>query len=343
MARKIFENPAIAKLRAGDGFYVVRDEALDYFATLPESIRSIMGVIDLFTGSIAVSVGSNALTIALKQADGTDPTADEPVYVSFRASTLTDGKQVIRAVTSALSLTIPSGATFGFTSAVADNIYVYLIDNAGTVELAASTEALWDEGLLWDTTVMNTSSDSRIVLYSASARSAVAVHAVTRLRVTEATAGTWATAPAVVAPLPFDQSGVVTGSASGVALSTGTDASICSIVVPPGKWRISGGCSFTPQTTTAITALTFGVSNTNNAMSGVASFGLPNATGECNQRIPILATTVTQGTTAPIGQPLQSYVENFDVATTLYFVMSANFSGGSLTARAWIQAQRVTR
>jgi hypothetical protein len=155
---------------------------------------------------LAASVSGNALTFALKTKAGTDPSASDPVKVAFRSATLTDGAYVVRSITAALSLTISAGSTLGTANNVAARLRAYLIDNAGTVEMAAyhaqgsnSLLAL-DESALHFTTAEGGAggADSAQVLYSASARSSVAVRELGFCEITEATAGTWATAPAKV-------------------------------------------------------------------------------------------------------------------------------------------------
>jgi hypothetical protein len=141
---------------------------------------------------IATSVGSSELTIALKQADAsTNPTGGSPVKIAFRSSTAGTGSLITRSATAATSVVVPSGATLGHASATASYIYVYAIDNAGTVELAVSS-IYKDELTLHNTTAISSSSDAD-GFYSTSARTGVAVRLIGRLTITEATAGTWAT------------------------------------------------------------------------------------------------------------------------------------------------------
>jgi len=145
---------------------------------------------------IAASVATSALTIALKQADGsTNPaTTTGAVRIYFRSATLTTGSLTERTVTGALSVVVPSGATLGHNDALADYIYVYAIDNAGTVELAVSSSSHWDEGSRVSTTAIDTNSDDAATMYSTSARTNVACRLIGRLLSTQTTAGTWASA-----------------------------------------------------------------------------------------------------------------------------------------------------
>lgn len=146
---------------------------------------------------LATSVGSSALTIALKQADGTtDPsTGASAIKVGMRSSTLTSGRYNQRSATAATSLVISSGSTLGQISTLPARLYIYLIDNAGTLELAVS-QKLFPETQLISTTAEGGAgaADSATVMYSTTARSSVPFRLVGILDNTQTTAGTWASA-----------------------------------------------------------------------------------------------------------------------------------------------------
>lgn len=152
--------------------------------------------------AVASSVGASALTVALKNKAGNDPSGADPVLISFRHSTADNGTFTVRTVNSSLSVVAPSGATLGFTNAIQGTVWVYALDNSGTVELAVSGGMLFDEGSVQSTTAISAASDSQTVLYSTIARSNVPIRLIGRLFATEATAGTWATSPSEVATKP---------------------------------------------------------------------------------------------------------------------------------------------
>jgi hypothetical protein len=87
--------------------------------------------------SLAVSAAASALTIALKTANGSDPTTVDRVTIPFRSATGTTGTPVIRQVTAASSLVLSSGSTLGVTSTTAFRIWVVVFDDAGTLRLGA--------------------------------------------------------------------------------------------------------------------------------------------------------------------------------------------------------------
>lgn len=139
---------------------------------------------------VTASVAANALTLGLNA-----------TALDFRSATLTTGVPNARDVPSAISLVVPSGATLGTVNATAARLALLAIDNAGTVELAVVNLAggnNLDETTLISTTSISTSADSSNVIYSTTARTSVPFRVVGFIDITEATAGTWATAPTLV-------------------------------------------------------------------------------------------------------------------------------------------------
>ena len=194
-----------------------------YTLTLPTSAGSAgNGISNLGSGSLAflpqnssdainlglaASVGSSALTVNLKGADGNAPSSTNPVYITFRNATSATGTPVTRAVTGALSVVVSSGSTLGHASgSVTQYVYVYAIDNAGTVELAVSGQKFFDEGAVISTTAEGGAgaADSGNVLYSTTARSNVAIRLIGRLKSVQATAGTWASSISEISLAPFE-------------------------------------------------------------------------------------------------------------------------------------------
>lgn len=191
-------------------------------ASAPDSSYEISNL------GLAASVAGNALTVALKQANGSDASSGaSAVKIGFRNSTATTGQYTQRSVTGALSVVVSSGSTLGHSSAVNQYVYVYAIDNAGTVELAVAGSRLADEGALISTTADGGAgaADSKTTFYSTTARSNVAVRLIGRMKSSQTTAGTWATAISEVSLTPFwepiPRSSVVCHTTNGEG-STGT-------------------------------------------------------------------------------------------------------------------------
>ena len=143
---------------------------------------------------ITASVGASALTCTLN-----------PTILNFRNTPLTSGTINTRTVATAISLVVPSTATLGCLSSSAqyttDRLILIAIDNAGTVELAVVNIAggnNLDETTLISTTAISTASDLDDVVYSTTARTSLPFRVVGYVESTQATAGTWATAPSTI-------------------------------------------------------------------------------------------------------------------------------------------------
>lgn len=139
---------------------------------------------------ITATAGASALTVTLN-----------PCALVFRSSPLTSGTTATRTVSAAISVVIPVTATLGTVSAVQSRIVVLAIDNAGTVELAVvniSGGSVLDETTLITTTAIAAASNSATAYYSTSARTSVAYRVVGYVESTQATAGTWLTAPSTI-------------------------------------------------------------------------------------------------------------------------------------------------
>lgn len=108
---------------------------------------------------IAVSQASGAMTVALKQLDGTtDPAGSGPVAFPMRNALASVGGLVARSVTSALALVLPLQTTFNQLTGQNNNMWVYLVDSdgAGTMKLGVSPVTYDDTKLLSTTAASQT-------------------------------------------------------------------------------------------------------------------------------------------------------------------------------------------
>ena len=138
---------------------------------------------------VSASTASNALTVGFSAG-----------RLLFRSSTLSSGAKNLRDF-SAQSLVVPSGATLGTVSGVASRIVILALDVSGSVEPAVVNLAggvNLDESGVISTTAISASATSASVIYSSVARSNVPYRVVGFVDSTQATAGTWATAPSLV-------------------------------------------------------------------------------------------------------------------------------------------------
>jgi hypothetical protein len=138
---------------------------------------------------ISASVASSALTITASA-----------LTLDFRSTTLSSGTVTTVTGTPA-SLVVPSTATLGTVNAVQSRLVVIALNNAGTIELAVvniSGGNNLDETTLLTTTAIAAASNSASTVYSTTARTSVAYRVIGYIESTQATAGTWATAPSTI-------------------------------------------------------------------------------------------------------------------------------------------------
>ncbi len=211
----------------------------------------------LLNYSLVASVGSSALTIALKNAVGNNPSSAAPVKFNFRAATAADGDTDTVSHAAALSTVISSGSTAGHVNGIADWLYIYAINNAGALELAWSSSPSWDEGSRQTTVAEGGAgaADARNVLYSTTQRTNVAVRLIGRMKSTQSTAGTWAAVPTEISLPPFNKEYpdvciVSDHRTSGTSLSTATpgiNTRVLNTIDNPKPWLSLGSNQITLQ------------------------------------------------------------------------------------------------
>ena len=150
---------------------------------------SILGGTDKIQ-PITASAASSALTITLS-----------PTVLDFRSATIGSGTVTTVSNAAAISVVVPSTATLGTVNAVQSRLVVLAINNAGTMELAVTNISggsdLSETGVI-STTLIAAASNSATLYYSTTARTSVAYRVVGYVESTQATAGTWATAPSTI-------------------------------------------------------------------------------------------------------------------------------------------------
>lgn len=189
---------------SGTAVFGVTPAAEDLVATTANGFNQAA----LVNGTLSASVSGNALTIAVKTLAGADPSTNDPVLIAFRSATATSGTYVLREITGALSVTVPSGQAVGTSNNVPFRFWVNAIDNSGTVELAvincvvggSSPTQIYPlaEQSLISTTAIATAPNAA-VFYSTAARSNKAYRVIGFVEYSSglATAGTYGSAPSI--------------------------------------------------------------------------------------------------------------------------------------------------
>jgi hypothetical protein len=154
---------------------------------------------------LQATASAGALTVALKQADGTtNPLAGDVnlTEIAFRADPITVGGQALVEFDAALSLVIPSTATLGQVSGANARVFVYAYYD-GTDKGLAVAARLLDEDQLWSTTAIGTGSDSVDGIYADDIYTDASLRLIGEVQINPiTTAGTW-TSPTRVTPFQF--------------------------------------------------------------------------------------------------------------------------------------------
>jgi hypothetical protein len=224
---KVIVGPVSGRVHCnGSAFYTEGFVSASTFTTTAPRVLENLG--------LAVTMAANAVTIALKGADGNDPSASNKVGIGFRHATLTNGQASKVEVVAATSTTISSGSTGGSVSAEASRVWIAAINNSGAVELAWSIRRSGksvlpvDEGAVISTTAEGGAggADTVATWYSTTARSNVPFTILGYFDSTQATAGTWASNPTSVVTNPSNRPGDTLQSVvvptTGVATGTTT-------------------------------------------------------------------------------------------------------------------------
>ncbi len=233
---------------------------------------------------LAATVAANALTINLKQNDGsTAPAAGAgAIQVAFRSATASTGAYSLISATAATSLVVPSGATLGQVSGLNQYVWVYALNNAGTIELAVSGVQLFDDYSIQSTTTIGAGSTSGSVLYSTTGRSNVPIRLIGRMLVNEATAGTWASGPLEVALASGKQPVTTTdeiaytptftnlGTVTGIAITSGRVGDKLHI---HGTFSVGTGAGAAAQMTLGYNGTSANVTSDANKLSGTQMVG----------------------------------------------------------------------
>jgi hypothetical protein len=146
------------------------------------------------------SVSANTLTIAIKDANGNDPSPASPVIYTVSAG----GNSVPRAITGPLSITVPSGGSLGTVNGQGNRIWVGIFDNGGASVLAVynslsgTSIVAWDETSQPTVTSVSAGSTSAQTWYGSVGLTGKAFRILGYVESTQATAGTWASTPSKI-------------------------------------------------------------------------------------------------------------------------------------------------
>lgn len=210
---------------------------------------------------LSASVSGGNLTINLKQKDGTsNPTTGAgSTIISFR-DVATNGQFIRRTVTGPVSITVLSstGRNLGYLANTNQYIYVWAIDNGGTVVLGTSGSQIFDDNIV----VNNLNSFANAVFFAQSGVAIItdsstgallnkAVRLIGRVLINEPSSTNWTVAPSDIQLMPFkstpdfiNQTSAVKTPSAGGGGSQYPQMVNGSVTLTPGIWELRGILAF---------------------------------------------------------------------------------------------------
>jgi hypothetical protein len=218
---------AIATVNAGSVTAITITNPGKNFTSVPTVVLTGGGG----TGASATAVISNPSTL-------------DPVIVTLRSATDSSGAVDVVKITSATSITVPDTATLGTVNATLSRIWVSLFNNSGTAVLGVtniSGDYIYGDDIIASGTAISTASDNVNVNYTSTGITSKAMRVLGYIESTQATAGTWATAPSRVAneSAVYYQSLVKPTITLGTVIATTSGTNVDITGIPAGTKRVT--------------------------------------------------------------------------------------------------------
>ena len=177
------------------------------------SVPFAMSGSPLINGSVSLSVAASALTITILGHDGAAISASNPVFVRMPQGNPLDGTYTLRKTISALSMTVSLGSTLGTANGATTPLYVYILDNAGTPELAISATYYGQQSVRSTTTEGGAGgADTFTTIYSTTGRTSVPIVPVLKWDCAQTSAGVWLSVTGEKQLAPGDRGWMTFGS-----------------------------------------------------------------------------------------------------------------------------------
>lgn len=199
--------------------------------------------------TITASASAGALTIALKDNTGADPSAASPCIVNFRNVTGTTGATTPLKITAATSFVISSGSNYGISNSTAFRLWVVIFNDGGTARLGAinasagSTIYPLREDVPISSTAEGGTANSPGVIYTGTAVTSKSMRIVGYLEWSPsglASAGTWTTTNFIY-NVPMTRGVRLPGEVVQGPITSATSTSATISTITPTTSNLAGG------------------------------------------------------------------------------------------------------
>jgi hypothetical protein len=192
----VVESGATARDSLGIVASVAPDAAGDFVvgetASNSISVPIAFGGSPIVNGRVTLSVAASALTVTVNGMNDAALSTSNALFACMPQGNPLDGTYVVRKATANLTLVVSLGSTLGHANGATTPIYVYLLDNAGTLELGVSGSYFGDKSVQSTTTEGGAGgADSATVVYSTTGRTSVPIVPILRWDGAQTSAGVW--------------------------------------------------------------------------------------------------------------------------------------------------------
>ena len=192
----VLESGATARASLGIVNPVTPDAVGDFVvgetASNAISVPLPMGGSPVVNGRVSLSVSGSALIITMLGADGNSLSASNALFARMPQGNPLDGTVAVRKHTSTLTMTVSHGSTLGTANGATTPLYVYLLDNAGTLELAISATYYGQQSVRSTTAEGGAGgADTFTTIYSTTARTSIPIVPIMKWDCAQTSAGVW--------------------------------------------------------------------------------------------------------------------------------------------------------
>ena len=204
------------------------------------SVPLPMGGSPLVNGRVSLSVSGSALIITMVGADGASLSASNALFARMPQGNPLDGTVAVRKHTSTLTMTVSHGSTLGTANGATTPLYVYLLDNAGTLELAISATYYGQQSVRSTTAEGGAGgADTFTTIYSTTARTSVPIVPILKWDCAQTSAGVWLSVTGEKQVAPGDGGWFTKGIILGTEQATTSGTAIDFTGIPIGVKRLT--------------------------------------------------------------------------------------------------------
>lgn len=188
---------------------VLTSNGTTWVSQAPAAVSAQTASYEITNLGIVATTAANDLTVSIVTSDGQTPSTGNPIYIGTRNFNSTTGLYNRRSITSSLTFTTLAGNGYGMASTAIYDLYVYALDNNGTINLGMSL-ANFDEGIPQNVYTFGSTANVNRLLYSTSSYTQIPIRNIGKLEYSMVPSnGAWTKLPLSISLNPYKKKPVV--------------------------------------------------------------------------------------------------------------------------------------